>query len=117
MVASAKLQSPARVVALDCNDGRLEIAKLCGADIVLNPRKEDVVKAIRELTDGYGCDAYLEASGNPASVVQGIHACRKAATFVEYSVFKVRTHFPSEAFLLSPPMLPNSGILPGHGFD
>lgn len=91
MVAASKMQSPARVIALDCSDDRLGIARECGADIVMNPLKEDVVKTIRSITDGYGCDVYLEASGNPASVVQGINACRKAATFVEFSVFKEPT--------------------------
>lgn len=91
MVAAAKMQRPARVIALDCSDERLDIARECGADIVMNPLKENVVRTIRGITDGYGCDVYLEASGNPASVVQGMEACRKAATFVEFSVFKEAT--------------------------
>ena len=47
------------------------MAKKCGADIVLNPSKCDVLKEVKELTDGYGCDVYIEATGNPASVKQG----------------------------------------------
>ncbi len=89
MVAAAKMRSPARLIALDCSDTRLDVARACGADMVMNPLKEDVVSAIRNITGGYGCDVYLEASGNPASVIQGINACRKAANFVEFSVFKV----------------------------
>lgn len=57
---------------------------------VLNPLRENVVRQIQDMTDGYGCDVYLEASGNPVSVRQGLLACRKAANFVEFSVFKVR---------------------------
>lgn len=92
MVASVRAgtERPARVVAIDCVDSRLDVARKCGADVVLNAMKTDVVKAIREISGGNGCDVYLEASGNPASVIQGINACRKAGTFVEFSVFKVR---------------------------
>lgn len=89
MIAAARMRGPSRLVALDYVESRLEIARECGADIVMNPMKSDVLKMIREMTDGYGCDVYMEASGNPESVVQGIHACRKAGTFVEFSVFKV----------------------------
>lgn len=34
---------------------------------------------------------YLEASGNPASVVQGLKSLRRAGNFVEYSVFAKET--------------------------
>ena len=44
---------------------------MCGADIVMNPSKCDVVSEIRKLTDNYGCDVYIEASGHPSAVVQG----------------------------------------------
>lgn len=91
MVAAAKRRGPARIVAIDCIENRLDIARECGADVLLKVGKDDVVESIREMTGGYGCDAYLEATGNPASVKQGLDVCRKAATFVEFSVFKNET--------------------------
>ena len=36
---------------------------------------------------GYGCDVYIEATGHPTSVVQGLAMIAKKGTFVEYSVF------------------------------
>ncbi len=87
MIAAAKMKSPARVIALDCVDSRLDIARECGADVLLNANKEDVVAAIHAMTED-GCDVYIEATGNPKGVVQGLAACRKAGTFVEFSVFK-----------------------------
>ena len=47
----------------------------------------DVVKEIMALTEGYGCDIYIEATGHPAAVVQGMQMIRKLGTFVEFSVF------------------------------
>ena len=35
------------------------------------PKKDDVVKVVKELTGGYGADVYIEATGNPKSVEQG----------------------------------------------
>ena len=39
------------------------------------------------MTDGYGCDIYIEATGHPSSVIQGLKVIRKLGTFVEFSVF------------------------------
>lgn len=90
MVAAAKQKSPERVIAIDCVDSRLDIARECGADVLLNASKQDVVGAICEMTED-GCDVYIEATGNPEGVVQGLAACRKAGTFIEFSVFKEPT--------------------------
>ena len=50
---------------------QLEIAKKCGADVVLNPTKCDVVEEVKKLSEDYGCDVYIEATGHPQSVRQG----------------------------------------------
>jgi threonine dehydrogenase-like Zn-dependent dehydrogenase len=41
---------------------------------------------VLELTDGYGCDVYIEASGAGPAVPQGLQMIRKLGTFVEFSV-------------------------------
>ena len=40
------------------------------------------------LLDGYGCDVYIEATGHPAAVEQGLNMIRKLGTFVEFSVMR-----------------------------
>lgn len=87
MITYAHLMNPAKLIALDMMDGRLEKAKEFGADMVINPGKEDAVKIVKDLTDGYGCDIYIEATGHPSSVVQGLKMIRRLGTFVEFSVF------------------------------
>lgn len=91
MVTYARMKNPARLVVLDMIDTRLEKASEFGADIVLNPGKEDAVQRIMELTGGYGCDIYIEATGHPASVKQGLAMIRKLGRFVEFSVFGEET--------------------------
>ena len=41
----------------------------------------------RSLTGGYGADIYLEATGHPSAVLQGLNLLRKLGTYVEYGVF------------------------------
>jgi threonine dehydrogenase-like Zn-dependent dehydrogenase len=87
MVTYARMKNPAKLIVLDMIDSRLEKAKEFGADIVMNPRIEDVVKKVMDMTGGYGCDIYVEATGHPSSVVQGLSMIRKLGRFVEFSVF------------------------------
>ncbi len=87
MVAGAAAKSPAHVVALDLADNKLELAKLCGADITVNVGRDDPAEVVRSLTDGYGADVYLEGSGHPSAVGQGLTLLRKLGTYVEYGVF------------------------------
>ncbi len=87
MVAGAAARGPAHVVALDASDERLELAKLCGADTIVNITREQPDGIIADFTSGYGADVYLEASGHPAAISQGLRLLRKLGTFVEYSVF------------------------------
>ena len=87
MVGAIKQHNPKCLVVLDMNDERLQKAKEFGADVVINPGKEDAVARIKEMTGGYGCDIYIEATGHPSSVQQGLEAIRKMGRFVEFSVF------------------------------
>jgi len=88
MVAAARMKGPERIIALDLSDHRLEVARKAGADLGLNPGEVDVVEEVRRLTDGYGCDVYIEATGHPRAVEQGLHMIRKLGTFVEFSVMR-----------------------------
>lgn len=87
MITYARMKNPEKLIVLDMLDERLEKAKEFGADLVMNPQKEDVTKKVLELTEGYGCDIYIEATGHPSSVQQGLNMIRKLGRFVEFSVF------------------------------
>ena len=91
MITYARMQNPEKLIVMDMIDGRLEKASVFGADLVLNPGKVDAVKEIMDMTDGYGCDIYIEATGHPSSVTQGLQMVRKLGRFVEFSVFGSET--------------------------
>jgi threonine dehydrogenase-like Zn-dependent dehydrogenase len=54
--------------------------------LVLNPAQENVIQQVVDLTDGYGCDVYIEGTGAAGGVLQGLQMIRKLGTFVEFSV-------------------------------
>jgi threonine dehydrogenase-like Zn-dependent dehydrogenase len=86
-IATARMKNPAKIIALDLYNWKLQLGKDSGADVLLNPKQLDVVAKVKELSGGYGCDVYIEATGHPTSVVQGLAMIAKKGTFVEYSVF------------------------------
>lgn len=75
-----------QLIVLDMIDSRLELAKQIGADVVLNPGKEDALAECMRLTGQIGCDVYIEATGHPSAVQQGLDMLRKGGSFVEFSV-------------------------------
>jgi alcohol dehydrogenase len=64
---TAQLYSPEKIVVIDVNDYRLELAKEFGATRVFNSIREKAVEEVMELTSQRGVDAAIEAVGVPAS--------------------------------------------------
>jgi L-iditol 2-dehydrogenase len=87
MVSYCALKNPAALISLDMVDSRLDKARQFGVTHAFNPSKVDVHSEIMKMTDGYGCDVYIEATGHPSSVIQGLGLIRKLGRFVEFSVF------------------------------
>jgi alcohol dehydrogenase len=63
-IKTARLFSPARVIAVDLADSRLEAAKLFGADTTVLA-SADPEGVVAELTEGLGADVVIEAVGVP----------------------------------------------------
>ncbi len=87
MIAGAKSKNPKLVIALDLAQDKLDLALECGADLVINVGSEDAVDRVKAVTDGYGADIYLEATGHPSAVGQGLNLLRKLGIYVEYGIF------------------------------
>jgi L-iditol 2-dehydrogenase len=87
MVQVARLKTPKALVVIDPVLPRRLLAKKFGADHVIDPTHEDAGALVRSLTGGYGCDVYVEATGSPSGVGQGLDLIRKLGRFVEFSVF------------------------------
>ncbi len=77
LMTQIALMKGCRVIAVDVEDYRLELSEKYGADAMINPKKEDVVKTVRKLTK-MGSDLVIEAAGTQATVEQTPFLVRKA---------------------------------------
>jgi alcohol dehydrogenase len=64
---TAQFYSPARIIVVDLDDGRLEMATRFGATDVVNSGRESAAEAVKRLTEGVGVDTAIEAVGIPAT--------------------------------------------------
>lgn len=78
-VPVAKMAGAEIVIAMDINEYRLQMAGQLGADVLINPTKQDPVEVVRSYTRGYGADVVLEMSGNPTAIRQALRAARNGA--------------------------------------
>ncbi len=66
-IQMARIAGAARVIGIDINDFRLEMARHFGA-VILNPMKEDMVQRVSQIAGRRGgADVLLEISGAPAA--------------------------------------------------
>lgn len=91
-----------KVIAVDVNDQQLAFAKEMGADIVLNPLKEDVEKEIIQLTDG-GAHGTVVTAVAKSAFNSAVNAVRAGGTVVAVGL-------PPESMDLSIPRLVLDGI-------
>ena len=85
----AALYSPARVVAADIDESRLEFARRHGlADVFLDPSKVSVPDALRECTQGRGADVVIEAAGGKDSFRLAWQAARPNAVVVIAAMYE-----------------------------
>jgi alcohol dehydrogenase len=64
---TAQFYAPARIIMIDLDDHRLEVARALGATDVVNSTSGDAVGAVQRLTGGRGVDTAIEAVGIPAT--------------------------------------------------
>ena len=94
---SLRLAGCARVIAVDLEDSKLEMARQFGADATLNPKRDDVPAAVASLTEGRGAAVALEAVGATAPIQTAIQSVRKggAVTLVGNVSPKVEVNLQS----------------------
>ncbi|WP_417264310.1 zinc-dependent alcohol dehydrogenase family protein [Celeribacter sp.] len=67
VLLTAQFYSPGRIVMIDMDPARLELAKQFGATDTLEVGSVDVVEEIMKMTGGLGVDVAIEAVGVPAT--------------------------------------------------
>jgi threonine dehydrogenase-like Zn-dependent dehydrogenase len=86
MLQVARQKGPGLLIALDAKPKRLALATKLGADLAIDVREGNAIQRVLDLTQGYGLDVYIEATGAGPAVNQGLQMIRRLGTFVEFSV-------------------------------
>ena len=77
VIQGAKMVGADKIIGVDINPGRVELAKKFGMTHFINPKEvENVVDAIVQLTDG-GADYSFECIGNTTTMRQALECCHK----------------------------------------
>jgi len=86
-VAKAHLAGAGRVVAVDRERSRLDLAADLGADVCVVADEEDPVAVVQGRTGGLGADVVVDASGHPDTFATSIELVRDGGTVVEVGAF------------------------------
>jgi S-(hydroxymethyl)glutathione dehydrogenase/alcohol dehydrogenase len=81
-VQGARLSHAERIIAVDLDDKKLALARVLGATDTLNAGQDDLIAAIRALTQGRGADYVFEAAGNERAFRLSAEAVRPGGQIV-----------------------------------
>ena len=82
MAQLAKLRGAQKVIMIDINDKRLEMAKQFGVDVTINSANEDPIEAVKRLTNGRGADKVISATPANTTQQQSLFMVRKGGVVV-----------------------------------
>ncbi|MBN1579346.1 MAG: zinc-binding dehydrogenase [Anaerolineae bacterium] len=95
MLQGAIKSGASRVIAIDVEPTKLDIARQLGAEIVINADEVDPVEAVNEITHGEGVDVAIEAIGGTGiGIVQALGMVRHNGILALYG----DNYAPVEAF-------------------
>ncbi len=81
-LAALNLTGVRQIIVSDVSDARLELAGSLGAQVTVNPVKEDLRAVIDAFTGGAGVDVAFEAVGVSATAQQTLDATRNKGTVI-----------------------------------
>ena len=99
-IQGAAIAGAERIVAVDAQPAKLDLARSFGATDLVDASKSDPVESIRALTAGRGADYVFEAIGNKRTVEQAFEATRKAGTCVVIGIGSIKESVSLNLFML-----------------
>jgi L-iditol 2-dehydrogenase len=113
VVQLLKLAGCARVIAVDLDPDRLDLALTLGASHAINPEKEDVVKSVQALTQGRGADIAFEVVGITPTVKTAIDCVRKGGSVGLVGNIAPAAEIPLQAVVTRQILLQGSSAING----
>jgi len=77
VIQGCALAGAEKIIAVDVNTNKLEMAREFGATHFVDASKEDAVAKVQELTGGLGVDYAFEVIGLPAAITQAFNMARR----------------------------------------
>ena len=93
ILQGARLRGAAKVIAVDINEFRLDLAKKIGADKLINPLKSDLSEAILQETEGKGANVTLEAVGYAKTFADAVSITRMGGHIVAVGNLEKKAEF------------------------
>jgi L-iditol 2-dehydrogenase len=97
VIQALKAAGCRRVIAVDIDSGRLELAIQVGATETIDSKQSDATKNILELTGGEGADVAVEVVGNAAALSTAIAAVRRGGRIGLVGNLAPEVPFPLQA--------------------
>jgi len=87
-VQCLKAMGAGQIMVAEVSEARKKKALDIGADAVIDPREEDVVAKVKELTGGEGVEHSFDAAGIQVTLETALHATRKSGTVTIISIWE-----------------------------
>jgi len=81
-----KFRGPSLTMVSEMNATRLHTAGTLGADVTVDPMREDLVQKIMDETEGRGADVVIEAVGSPKSIRDSMRIVKRGGRIVVFGV-------------------------------
>ena len=78
----ARLEGARTIIAVDLDEGRLQQARKAGATHCVNPKDENTIQAVAQITNERFADVVIEVTGNANVVNDAVRCSRKQGTVI-----------------------------------
>jgi threonine dehydrogenase-like Zn-dependent dehydrogenase len=95
--AGAKLVGASFIIGVESDPVRTKMSKRMGANVVLDPKQDDVVAEVKRLTSG-GADVAIEALGLQETFENSLRCLRPGGTLSSLGVYSGKLQVPYDAF-------------------
>ena len=97
LIQVLKLSNAGKIIAVDLDDKKLELAKKFGAENIFNPKSSNIGEAILPLTHNRGADIAFEAVGIGSTVNMAIENVRKGGAVTLVGNLTSKVDFPLQS--------------------
>lgn len=82
VILAALMKGAGKLIVVDLNKRRLEIARKLGADLIINSQEEDTLSIVKKYTNQAGASTVIEAVGITPTAKQSLTLARNGGTVI-----------------------------------